>query len=238
MASLFTRARLMTFSKLVAGTAIAVPTGFHLWTRQCAFDESFSPATDPVFQHPFLKKANPKNNPDFHDCYLRTVPFDKIRPDLLEDALNGGSKLVETYSAGLWGRYAFTPQRKIIELARKDGSNASDMWEKEDLLKSSYPVGAIFADDFIVIDKSPNTLMFRGGLSPRVAPEGPREMDTFITLTTELDPKTQVAKFKLKSMVIDGVSDGKGVPLGGFACFLHQQYAKLLLTAGVDHCIA
>ncbi|KAL0936828.1 uncharacterized protein CTRU02_209044 [Colletotrichum truncatum] len=245
MASLFTRARLVTLSKFVAGTAVAVPAGFHLWTRQCAFEESFSPATDPIFQHPILKKVNPKNNPDFHDCCFRTVPFDKIRPDLLEDALNGGSKLVEAYSAGVWGRYAFTIQRKLMEKARKIESNAGDIWDKEGLLKSTYPIvdllnilGTIFADDFVVVDKSPNTIMLRGGLSPRVAPDGPREMDTFITLTTELDPQTRVAKFKLKSMVLDGVSDGKGVPLGGFEIFLHQQYAKFLVTAGVDHCVA
>ncbi|WYZ43137.1 hypothetical protein EsH8_VI_000836 [Colletotrichum jinshuiense] len=238
MASFFSRARLATFSKFAAGTAVAVPAGFHLWTRQCAFDENFSPATDPIFQHPFLKKVNPKNNPDFHDCCFRTVPFDRIRPELLEDALSGGSKLVETYSAGVWGRYGFSIQRKIMEKARKDESNAGDLWEKEQLLKSTYPVGTIFADDFIVIDKSPNNLMLRGGHSPRVAPDSPREMDTFITLTTELDPQACVAKFKLKSMVLDGVSEGKGVPLGGVEVFLHQQYAKFLLTAGVDHCIA
>ncbi|GKT50584.1 uncharacterized protein ColSpa_10765 [Colletotrichum spaethianum] len=125
-----------------------------------------------------------------------------------------------------------------MEKARKNESNATDLWEKEQLLKSTYQVGTIFADDFIVVDKSPNSLMLRGGLSPRVSPEGPREMDTFITLTTELDPQTRVARFNLKSMVLDGVSEGKGVPLGGVEIFMHQQYAKLLLTAGVDHCVA
>ncbi|KZL80122.1 hypothetical protein CI238_05395 [Colletotrichum incanum] len=238
MATFFSRGRLATFSKIVAATAVAVPAGFHLWTRPCAFDDQFSPTTDPIFQHPFLKKVNPKNNPDFHDCCFKSVPFDKIRPDLLADALNGGSRLVETYSAGVWGRYAFNIQRKIMEKARKNESNATDLWEKEQLLKSTYQVGTIFADDFIVVDKSPNCLMFRGGLSPRVAPEGPREMDTFITLTTELDPQTRVARFNLKSMVLDGVSEGKGVPLGGVEIFLHQQYAKILLTAGVGHCVA
>ncbi|GKT90081.1 hypothetical protein Ct61P_07931 [Colletotrichum tofieldiae] len=224
MATLFSRARLATFSKIVAATAVAAPAGFHLWTRRCAFDDQFSPATDPIFQHPFLKKANPKNNPDFHDCCFKTVPFENIRPDLLADALNGGSRLVETYSAGVWGDM--------------NESNATDLWEKEQLLKSTYQVGTIFADDFVVVDKSPNCIMLRGGLSPRVAPEGPREMDTFITLTTELDPQARVARFNLKSMVLDGVSEGKGVPLGGVAIFLHQQYAKLLLTAGVNHCLA
>lgn len=95
--------------------------------------------------------------------------------------------------------------------------------------------GTILADDFIVIDKSSNTLMFHGGVSPRE--EGPREMDTFITLVTELDSQKRVVRFKIKSMMIDRVSNGKGA-LMGVVVALHQQYAKLLLTAGVDHCVA
>ncbi|KAI8269751.1 hypothetical protein K4K58_000197 [Colletotrichum sp. SAR11_239] len=235
MASIFNRARLLAFSKFAAATAVVVPTGFHLWTRQCCLDESFSPATDSLFQHPFLKKVNPDNNGGFHDCFVREVAFENVRPGLLEDALGGGSKLVETYAAGVWGRYAFTVQRKLMERARKNESNAGDIWEKEGLLKSTYPIGTILADDFIVIDKSSNTLMFHGGVSPRE--EGPREMDTFITLVTELDPHKRVVRFKIKSMMIDRVSNGKGA-LMGVVVALHQQYAKLLLTAGVDHCVA
>ncbi|KAH0421305.1 hypothetical protein CcaCcLH18_13497 [Colletotrichum camelliae] len=195
MASIFTRARFLAFSKFAAATAVAVPTGFHLWTRQCSLDESFSPATDSLFQHPFLKKVNPDNNGGFHDCFVREVAFENVRPGLLEDALGGGSKLVERYAAGVWGRYAFTVQRKLMEKARRNESNAGDLWETDGLLKSTYPIGTILADDFIVIDKSPNTLMFRGGVSPRE--EGPREMDTFITLVTELDPQKRVVRFKV-----------------------------------------
>lgn len=105
MASIFTRARLIALSKVAAGAAVAVPAGFHLWTRRCAFDESFSPAADRSFAHPLLKKANPRGNPDYHDSCARTLRFDEVRPELLEDALRGGSRLVEAYSAGVWGRY-------------------------------------------------------------------------------------------------------------------------------------
>ncbi|KAK1564023.1 uncharacterized protein LY79DRAFT_530694, partial [Colletotrichum navitas] len=86
--------------------------------------------------------------------------------------------------------------------------------------------------------KNPPILIFRGGLSPRVAPVAAREMDTFVTLTTERNPQLGVARFNLKAKVPNGVSEGKGVPLGGVTVCLHQQYAKLLLTAGVDHCVA
>ncbi|OHF02060.1 hypothetical protein CORC01_02639 [Colletotrichum orchidophilum] len=254
MASFFSRARLATLSKYLAGTAVTGTAGFNLWTRQCAFDDGFTPAHDRLFQHPILKKVNPRNNPDFHDCCFRTVPFDKLRPDLVEDALGGGSKLVETYSAGVWGRYGdsclhltspkrrgtdlmapgFNIQRKIMERARKNESNAGDLWEKEELLKSTYQV----ADDFIVIEKSPNSILLRGGLSPRVAPEGPREKDSIIALDAELDTQNRVVKFNLKSILVDGVSESKDVPFSGTVVFLHQQYAKLLVTAGVDYCIA
>ncbi|KAK1712550.1 hypothetical protein BDP67DRAFT_517656 [Colletotrichum lupini] len=238
MASFFSKARLATFSKFAAGATITGAAGFHLWTRQCAFDDTFTPANDPIFQHSLLKKVNPNNNPDFHDCCYRTVPFDKLRPDLVEDALSGGSKLVETYSAGVWGRYAFNIQRKIMEMARKDESNAGDLWEKEELLKSTYPVGTAFADDFIVIEKSPSSILLRGGLSPRVAPDGPRELDSIISLGADLDRQARVVSFKLKSILLNGVSDGNDAPLPGPAVFLHRQYARLLVTAGVDHCVA
>ncbi|KAF6829550.1 hypothetical protein CMUS01_08120 [Colletotrichum musicola] len=238
MASIFTRARFIAFSKYAAGAAIAVPAGFHLWTRQCFFDESFSPATDRSFAHPLLKKANPKGNPDFHDCCVRTLRFDEVRPELLADALKGGSKLVEAYSAGVWGRYAFAPQLKIMEKARKSEENKDDIWDKKGLLESSYEVGTIFADDFVVIDKTPGSITLRGGMSPRVAPQGPREMDTFVALAADLDSESRTATFRLKSVVVDGTSEGEAAPLGGVECFLHRQYAKLLVTAGVDHCAA
>ncbi|KAK1625257.1 hypothetical protein BDP81DRAFT_499872 [Colletotrichum phormii] len=238
MASFFSRARLATFSKFAAGTAIAGAASFHLWTRQCAFDDNFTPANDALFQHPLLKKVNPKNNPDFHDCCFHMVSFDKLRPELVEDALSGGSKLVESYSAGVWGRYAFNIQRKIMEMARKDESNAGDLWKNEELLKTTYQAGTTFANDFIVIEKSPSSILLRGGLSPRVAPDGSRELDSIITLDAELDHQSRVVTFKLKSILVNGLSDGKGVSLVGPGIFLHQQYAKLLVTAGVDHCVA
>ncbi|KAJ0296202.1 hypothetical protein COL516b_011851 [Colletotrichum fioriniae] len=123
-------------------------------------------------------------------------------------------------------------------MARKDDSNARDLWEKEELLKSTYPVGTTFADDFIVVEKSPSSILLRGGLSPTVAPDGPRELDSIITLVADVDRQARVVSFKLKSILLNGVSDGKGVPLVGPGIFLHQQYAKLLVTAGVDHCVA
>lgn len=144
-----------------------------------------------------------------------------------------------------------------MEKARESESNKGDIWDKKGLLSSSYEVGTsfplsrmfrinigsqsqgtIFADDFVVIDKSPDSITLRGGMSPRVAPEGPREMDTFIALAADLDRASRTATFRLKSVVVDGTSEGKGVPLGGVECFLHRQYAKLLVTAGVDHCAA
>lgn len=64
-------------------------------------------ATDPVFQSPFFKKFNPNNNPTTHDLFVRRVPLDKIRPELLEKK----GKLVEAFCAGVWGGLGkFYPQ--------------------------------------------------------------------------------------------------------------------------------
>lgn len=56
-------------------------------------------SSDPVFQSPFYKKFNPNNNPSTHDLFVRRVPLDKIRPELLEKK----GKLVEAFCAGVWG---------------------------------------------------------------------------------------------------------------------------------------
>ncbi|KAK2030401.1 hypothetical protein LX32DRAFT_329513 [Colletotrichum zoysiae] len=48
------------------------------------------------------------------------------------------------------------------------------------------------------------------GLSRRVAPEGCREMDTFIVLTADFDSQTRIMRLESKSTVLDSVSEGQG----------------------------
>lgn len=78
--------------------------GWQFWSRR-SFFEPFTAQTDPLFQSHYLKKFNPRNNPSEDDCCVRLVPLAKLRAGLVEDALNGGPKLVESFTAGLWGGF-------------------------------------------------------------------------------------------------------------------------------------
>ena len=174
------RRSLLAFLKYGAATATAGSVALHLWTREARFDRGFGPKSDPaLFHHVWTKKINPVGNKGFHDSCVRVVPFSQVRSDLLDDALAGGSKLVEQLAAGVWGRYgmplpsfarycsgillpsfrdtsktsgdrnwkltpdvtAFTPQRRILQKIRKDNTNQDDLWDREQLLQSTYEDG-------------------------------------------------------------------------------------------------
>ncbi|KAI9147485.1 hypothetical protein HJFPF1_12511 [Paramyrothecium foliicola] len=220
-----------------AGTAVVGTTSFHFYTRSCYFDE-FSPQSDAVFQHHYLRKINPQSNPSFHDCCNVDVSFSQLQPELLADAVSGGSKLVESFSAGTWAGNGFWLQRAILKAVRKSPANSGDLWEDDELQSSTYPEGTILADDFQVVSKTSNSLMFRGGLSPRYKQDLPREFDTIIILSAEIDQDQQLVKFRLKSIVFDGVSNSQSAPMGSVPIFLHQQYAKLLVLSGSSNCLA
>lgn len=108
------RRRLIRLTRALVGGPAVVFGGLALWTRKCAF-EPFGPDTDPLFQHPVLKQLNPRSLPSTHDSCVRKVPFDQLRPELLEDARRGGGALVQEFSRGIWGGYGIA---FIIKLKR------------------------------------------------------------------------------------------------------------------------
>ncbi|KPM42980.1 hypothetical protein AK830_g3497 [Neonectria ditissima] len=166
-----TRRRLLGLARAAAGISATGTAGFWFWTRKCQF-EDFSPETDKLFHHPLLKQINPGNNPESHDMCVRRVPFSQLKPELLQDAQRGGSKLVEAYSAGMWGRYAYAIQRKIMESFRDD-SNRDDVWAKEDLLRSTYePDPPLSNDARLLLAAAKPTGAGLGG-QPGGAPSGP-----------------------------------------------------------------
>ena len=95
---------LLTLGAIGAGGATVSLTGMALWTRNCTF-VPFGPETDPLFKHQILKQINPYNKPVSSDSCVRTIPYSKIKPALLEDAQKGGAKLMEAFCAGMWGGY-------------------------------------------------------------------------------------------------------------------------------------
>lgn len=94
----------MAFGKILTAGSLASAGGWELWTRHCYF-EPFGPENDPLFQSRYFKQYNPGNHPSLDDSCVRKVPLSQIPAELVDDALNGGSKLVERFCAGVWGGY-------------------------------------------------------------------------------------------------------------------------------------
>jgi hypothetical protein len=110
-------------SKLLQGTAVttsATLAAFFVWTKHCKFVD-LSPTTDPLFQSAFYKKYNPNPNPALYDLCVRKIPIFKLKPELVEDAEKGGTKMVEAFCAGVWsgfGKYTFSLTSNAIQKSK------------------------------------------------------------------------------------------------------------------------
>jgi len=95
------------FSKVVQGVAVSSVTtvgAFFVWAKHCKFVD-LDPFKDESFHSLFYRKFNPETNPTTHDLCVRQIPLWKVKPELVQDAHNGGSKLVEAFCAGVWGGF-------------------------------------------------------------------------------------------------------------------------------------
>lgn len=77
--------------------SLAVVGTFVALTRKCKITDV--PPTDYIFNHTLYARYNPNNAPVTQDLCSRRVPLSKIKPELLENE----GKLVEAFSAGVWG---------------------------------------------------------------------------------------------------------------------------------------
>ncbi|KAJ4860628.1 hypothetical protein T069G_05616 [Trichoderma breve] len=230
------RQRLIRLAQVLVGGPAVTFGGLALWTRKCAF-EPFGPGTDALFRHPILKDLNPRNNPSTHDSCVRKVPFEELRPELLEDARNGGSALVEEFSRGMWAGYGYGIQRRIMGLT-KSPENRTDLWTPEELGRSTYEPETVLTNHFLVLDKSATSITFRGCPAPKESPFKPRDLDNLFSLTAELNEKRKQAEFRLKAITFDAVTTTpKEDPFGGVPGALHRIYAKLLVEAAVGWCV-
>lgn len=104
MARYFSLSKLYRFSAYSAGASTFGLGGWYAWLRHCYF-EPFTPQSDPLFRSPYLAIYNPNQNYMVTDSCVREVPITKLKPELVQDALNGGTRLVETFCGGMWGGY-------------------------------------------------------------------------------------------------------------------------------------
>lgn len=107
-------------------TAFATTAAFFVWTKHAhftpaaSFDANSTPPTprdEPLFapSSPWLRRFNPHHNPATADECVRRLPLTKIRGDLIEDSLKGGTGLVEAFCQGVWGGFGtFCPDSLTV----------------------------------------------------------------------------------------------------------------------------
>lgn len=94
-------------SILVQGTILTTLTSaaaFTVWTKHSQF-EPIDASTDTIVNSSLYKKYNPNQNPSVKDVCVRRIALIKIDPDLVKDAHDGGSKLVDRFTQGVWGGF-------------------------------------------------------------------------------------------------------------------------------------
>ena len=77
----------------------------------------------------------------------------------------------------------------------------------------------------------------RGGMSPMEEQDKLREMDNISEITVDIDTKNRVAEFRLKNIFFNGVEHTTEALFPPPVVWLHFQYCKLLVEAGVSHCV-
>jgi len=214
---------------------------FFVWTKHCHMTplNQFTPTTEPLFQSSWYKKYNPLQNPTTHDECVRRLPLFKIRPELVEDAQKGGSKLVEAFSQGIWGGPGYTVQRLYLERKyRNDTTTAHQLWTPQDLKTSTYEKGTEITDHFVVLDKSPTSILIRCGDSPLHNPDANRPSDGLFEISATTDLDKGFAEFRLKSIFYQGEGDPqdktKG-PMSPTMATMHQIYTKLWMESAMSH---
>ncbi|CAG8388967.1 unnamed protein product [Penicillium salamii] len=214
---------LSRFSKVIslfpAGGLLAAGSFFYT-TRQIEAIE-LSPE-DPIFKSKSHQEYNPNNNPTVHDLHIRRVPISQIDPTLLQNP----DQLIERFSGGVWAGSAFALQRSL-----GTSRQPPQLWEPADLLKSKYQPGTIITDEFLVLKKSKDAILIRGG--DKVSKAELRPMDGLIELRVQV--KDELVEFGFKSLFFQGLGRSDRLPMPGFVVWLHEQYAKALLESGVRH---
>ncbi|CAG8937807.1 unnamed protein product [Penicillium salamii] len=221
------------FSKLiktsVAGTVASVGV-FWGATRNDIFQQMDT--SDPIFQSALFNKWNPNRNPTLHDVCVRQMPLDKIQPSLVEEK----GKLVEAFCAGVWGGLGYIPQRAYLDRKYRGPETASHLWNRSDLLASTYEVGTIVTDHFEVVEKTDDRIVVRCGDSPRN--RDVRASDGLFEIAAVIKKEQNVAEFSLKSCFYQGTGKAEAPPMDEKIAWAHRQYTKLLLeTAVLKKCI-
>ena len=100
--SLFTKKDILFGIPLIGGPTAILAT--FVWTKHSRV-ESLDPGQEPLYKSPFYHKYNPYNNYSNADVVTRRIPLAHLKPELFEDARDGGSKLVEHFCGAIWSSF-------------------------------------------------------------------------------------------------------------------------------------
>jgi len=95
-------------SKPILGAAIGSFSAGLVSYRVATYGQTFQELddqTDPLPQGRFGKAFNPYKNRTLSDIYVARVPLAQIDPSLLSNDTDNKLRLIERYTAGLFGRW-------------------------------------------------------------------------------------------------------------------------------------
>ncbi|KAL5688466.1 hypothetical protein EMGR_000773 [Emarellia grisea] len=98
--------------------------------------------------------------------------------------------------------------------------------------------GANVTNHFVVVGKTPRSVVLWGAHSPSENPGVPRDMENLAEITTDIDIDEGMAEFRLKNIFYNGKERTSKDLFPPPIVWLHFQYCKLLVEAGVSHCKA
>ncbi|PNP42339.1 hypothetical protein TGAM01_v208086 [Trichoderma gamsii] len=186
------------------------------------------PLNDALYSSGVYKKYNPHRNAATNDICVKTIPLNRIRPELLQKE----GDLALEFCRGLWSGWGYEIQRRFLHRKWYSPETSSQLWTRDQLAASSYEPGTVLTDHFEVVDRTPNEIIVRCGDSPRNG--GPRPSDGLFAIGATIDREAQVARLTLKSCLFhsDRKVEGENGPMPGWMEILHQWYARIWMASG------
>lgn len=108
------------------------------------------------------------------------------------------------------------------------------------MLTHRFPLGRELVAHFNVLERTNESILWRCGDFPWVAPDGPRGDDSLIRLSAILEPETHQATFIFDSVIFQGKTR-EHVPflvkisVVPFMAWAHRQYTKLLVETAIPN---
>ncbi|CAH0043481.1 unnamed protein product [Clonostachys solani] len=232
-----TRRRLNTVVGVAIVTGIGGWGSFWFSTRHAVFRPL--PDHDPLVQGHFHQAFNPHNNQALSDIYASTVRVEDLDRKLVDDFRNGGSKLIERYCQGIFGRWAFAIQRGLVQSfsSVQPPPGVKDVSSTIEILNDEFNLGTLIAKEFSVLQKSPRSIILRGGQPNPNNKDGLRQLDVLSEIQVSMNDDETEISFEYKNMFFNGEGMASPPPLPEFIAPLHLMYAKALAANGVTNCM-